>query len=943
MSRQMFANGGQVRQMQAGGSPMMPSAPEQAVDLAAVPQMGMVGMPPPEVGSMGEAEAMGAQAGVDPAVLEQMLGQVAGQFGGIDEAAENEDYEGVINAIRGDQAPLQERRVELAGVVGEEDAQSTPDSVLTLVQPVMQMAAMDEGIGSLAPEVMDTPVQGDMAGGIMSTVNMGAEEAPVPVNFSQGGAVQYFAPENENRVAGAPDPRALELFQQDKALYNQLIGVGDQQAAYDEQKKMTQAQMLFDIAQAALAFATPGDRQMSPAERLAEVAQPVLGNIGARSGELLKFKQGQDAERRQLDMAALQSSQTKLGAEKLAASSLKLAKAKSKPGDAKYQRLIGPNGENLGTFNIGTTLGTNALDEAISNNPNATLYNIGTEPADSSTSDLKIVVSPGGQEQTFDLNTEKGRQGFESASSQEGAKVYNVGSAPSDQGYKTITIYDPKNPTVPITRPINTPQQRQAVSELLNKGFTSDDTFAAASIAEQFQIREEGRDLKRDIQQEARALKTTLAAEKRLLDKTLKEEERAVFVLIAKEGRAEEAAIRAERRANDTTLSTEERAEARKLAEEKRAELAQIRKDGRDLKTQIEEEKRNLRTTLDKEKREEDSPFTQLINDVLYRIDPSMPEGERKTILIDGSTLPDTFGSGTTGKIMSLVSNEDFLAKYASNTLSKEVDGITSTDMEAALIAYTSPTSTAYSADAKSVVSTPGKSLTATMIDALQTRKLQGLSVPTGVYFPQDSIDAAVDERLGLVNGLDDPPPMTEFLGDAAWGSKAWVQNLSNNLLEFAQAPAYFIEAKDAIEAVKNLNQEFETVFLASQEIRDSVYQGKKLEDLTPKPAKFWGTGPDAARSKALNLYERLKRHIQITEAQLNDPSIPMPQTGPGSLQKKQERLQTLKDLKAGYGVLAGLDLLSRGMDPADKDRSEAEEALIQELNKRISTPTGGD
>lgn len=318
MGRQMFANGGQVRYMQAGGSPMMPPAPEQAVDPAAIPQMAMAGMPPPQVGSMGEAEGMGAQAGIDPAVLEQMLGQAAGQFEGIDAAAENEDYEGVINAIRGDQAPLEDRRMELAEMVGDEDAQQTPDSVLTLVQPVMQMAAVDQGIGGLAPETMTTPIEGDMAGGIMSTINMGAEEAPVPVNFNQGGAVQYFAPENTNRVAGAPDPRALELFNQDRALYGQLIGGNEQQAAYDEQKKMTQAQMLFDIAQGALAFATPGDRQMSPAERLAQVAQPVLGNIGARSGELLKFKQGQAAEKRQLDMAALQSSQTKLGVEKQA-------------------------------------------------------------------------------------------------------------------------------------------------------------------------------------------------------------------------------------------------------------------------------------------------------------------------------------------------------------------------------------------------------------------------------------------------------------------------------------------------------------------------------------------------------------------------------------------------------------------------------------------------
>jgi hypothetical protein len=333
MGRQMFANGGQVRYMQAGGSPMMPPAPEQAVDPAAIPQMAMAGMPPPQVGSMGEAEGMGAQAGIDPAVLEQMLGQAAGQFEGIDAAAENEDYEGVINAIRGDQASLQDRRMELAEMVGDEDAQQTPDSVLTLVQPVMQMAAVDQGIGGLAPETMTTPIEGDMAGGIMSTINMGAEEAPVPVNFNQGGAVQYFAPENTNRVAGAPDPRALELFNQDRALYGQLIGGNEQQAAYDEQKKMTQAQMLFDIAQGALAFATPGDRQMSPAERLAQVAQPVLGNIGARSGELLKFKQGQAAEKRQLDMAALQSSQTKLGVEKqdAAAKEAASALAASKP------------------------------------------------------------------------------------------------------------------------------------------------------------------------------------------------------------------------------------------------------------------------------------------------------------------------------------------------------------------------------------------------------------------------------------------------------------------------------------------------------------------------------------------------------------------------------------------------------------------------------------
>ena len=352
MSRQMFAKGGaagfpdlsgdgKVTQkdilmgrgvpMQMGGDPMAAQMAAMAPPMggaAMPPAPPMAGMPVPPGMPMEQATMAAMDQGIDPAILEGMLQQAAGSFGNLDEAAETDDYEQVINSIRGDEMPLQERRMELAGIVGDSDAAQTPESVLTLVQPIMQIAAVDQGIGSMAPEAMNTPIEGDMAGGIMSTVNMAEEEpmpgpgGPAPVNFNQGGpviAMQEGGSPVEGRLGeiyGVPDPRALELFQQDKALYNQLIGVGDQKAAYDEQKKMTQSQMLFDIAQGALAFATPGDRQMSAAERLAGVAQPVLGNISARSGELLKFKQGQDAQRRQLDMAALQSSQAKLGVEK---------------------------------------------------------------------------------------------------------------------------------------------------------------------------------------------------------------------------------------------------------------------------------------------------------------------------------------------------------------------------------------------------------------------------------------------------------------------------------------------------------------------------------------------------------------------------------------------------------------------------------------------------
>ena len=82
--------------------------------------------------------------------------------------------------------------------------------------------------------------------------------------------------------------------------------------------------MLFDIARGALAFATPGDA-MSPAERLAQVAQPVLGNIGARAGELQKFKQGQEQEQRALKLRALESAERTYDAEIAASDALALA------------------------------------------------------------------------------------------------------------------------------------------------------------------------------------------------------------------------------------------------------------------------------------------------------------------------------------------------------------------------------------------------------------------------------------------------------------------------------------------------------------------------------------------------------------------------------------------------------------------------------------------
>jgi len=277
MARQMFAGGGQVYKMQEGGVP--PVNP-----MAGMPVSPDAAMPP-----------MAGAAGVDPAMMEQMLMQAQQNITALDDA---ETAEEVMNAMRGDQATIEERRMELAQIVGEGDAQSTPESVLTLVQPVMMMAQVDQGIGGLAQEQMNQPVTGDMAGGIMSTVNMGAEEGPAPVNFKYGGVVG---------MQEGGDPLAAS-YQKRLPLYQQIAGIDP--AEQQRQADLDAAQILFSIAQGGLQLAGPKDRKMSTAEKLALVGQGVLQNISGITSESAKRKAAERATMQQAKLSALQAAET---------------------------------------------------------------------------------------------------------------------------------------------------------------------------------------------------------------------------------------------------------------------------------------------------------------------------------------------------------------------------------------------------------------------------------------------------------------------------------------------------------------------------------------------------------------------------------------------------------------------------------------------------------
>jgi hypothetical protein len=120
-------------------------------------------------------------------------------------------------------------------------------------------------------------------------------------------------PQNNQRISIPATPTVdslQDLFSQSKGTYQQLLGDSE------DQKKQTQAQMLFDIANTALAFSTAGSRPgMSPAERLAEAAveTKLFPTIGARAQAVQDKKQ-------KLNLAALQSAETQRAAQAAAKS-----------------------------------------------------------------------------------------------------------------------------------------------------------------------------------------------------------------------------------------------------------------------------------------------------------------------------------------------------------------------------------------------------------------------------------------------------------------------------------------------------------------------------------------------------------------------------------------------------------------------------------------------
>ena len=274
-------------------------------------------------------------------VLEEMMGEEAEMEEGDDADMANmmnrrpDSPEILMNNLRGDIRSLDARREELADLVGYNAASETPEGVLALLQPILAQQQAAAAMPPMMPPMMPPvaapgtlPAGSSMppadAGGIAS---LPVDQGPAPMAMAKGGYVQHFQEgSGEAGVTPAEDPYGAyppEIVEAAKArvlalMSQQPAELPDVQARaaelYPEYEAMlgsgrdaAQAQMLFDIGQAALQYAGnvgPGGQPLrgSQAARLAGAVSQLPGKIGATAA-------GMSKEARTLKLAAMQAAE----------------------------------------------------------------------------------------------------------------------------------------------------------------------------------------------------------------------------------------------------------------------------------------------------------------------------------------------------------------------------------------------------------------------------------------------------------------------------------------------------------------------------------------------------------------------------------------------------------------------------------------------------------
>ena len=293
---------GVIEKQEGGGIGSMMAAE----DMAMMPEQ----MPAP----------MAAEAPLDPLAQDVLTAREEGEKVGLDYLAETMDgidmasnTEELINSIRGNDRPLQDRVAELATFVGEQDAMRTPESVLTMVQPTIMMTeegALDSGVGGLIQQVIGDPEMneemGQGVGALMAQGQPAPEMAPPmaqpmapPQQFAVGGAVKKF----EEGGGATADLGFQTYYDQYLPLYENLLR--DSQEDRDKDRGLALARAGFQLASGrdAKGRNIAGSGLLS---NLASAGETLIGDIST----LDKEKRKEDTAARTLALQSAFATQT---------------------------------------------------------------------------------------------------------------------------------------------------------------------------------------------------------------------------------------------------------------------------------------------------------------------------------------------------------------------------------------------------------------------------------------------------------------------------------------------------------------------------------------------------------------------------------------------------------------------------------------------------------
>ena len=205
--------------MQAGGMmppempPEMAMAPPMDPAMARAPPMdpAMAMMPPPMDPAMGM---------MPPPDMEQMAEQGMEDVisAEVDRTKQDIDMAGsfgdLMNVVWDEGADIEQYRARLADVVGPEDAARTPDSVLTLVQPTLQLAQIDQGIGALMQEEL-----AGMGGAGEGITSIAPQESMADGMAAQTGALVDAV----GNMAQGPGPMDMEAMEMDPMMIEAML------------------------------------------------------------------------------------------------------------------------------------------------------------------------------------------------------------------------------------------------------------------------------------------------------------------------------------------------------------------------------------------------------------------------------------------------------------------------------------------------------------------------------------------------------------------------------------------------------------------------------------------------------------------------------------------------------------------------------------------------